>query len=95
MLSSGLDTNHGSSLAARLTAWHDAMVAHERKLRMDTAGEACDEECPHVEARLLWGEALETFGDRAHELKFLRSRATNAPQSQPPPRRRATAVGYG
>ena len=42
----------------------------------------CDEDCPHVEARTLWPEALDTFGPRAHELTFLRSRATAAPKFQ-------------
>jgi hypothetical protein len=35
----------------------------------------CDEECPHAEARTLWVEAREVFGDRARQLTFLRSRA--------------------
>jgi hypothetical protein len=51
------------------------MVAHERKIRAGRE-EPCDEECAHAEARALWVEALETFGDRAQELTFLRSRAT-------------------
>jgi hypothetical protein len=38
----------------------------------------CDEECPHAEARALWIEALEVFGERAQELTFLRSRAMAA-----------------
>ena len=32
ILASGTDTT-SSTLAARLEAWHDAMVAHERQLR--------------------------------------------------------------
>jgi hypothetical protein len=51
------------------------MVAHERKIRAGRADAVCDEECPHAEARALWIEALEAFGDRAQELTFLRSRA--------------------
>jgi hypothetical protein len=74
MLGSGRATNEAASLSKRLTVWHDAMVAHERKLRSGTAGEVCDDECPHAEARLLWSEAVDTFGSRAHELSFLRSR---------------------
>ena len=63
-----------SSLCTRLTAWHDAMVAHERRLR--TSGDdICDDECPHVEARSLWAEARAAFGERARELTFLRSSA--------------------
>jgi len=62
----------------RLAAWHDAMVAHERRLLTARTAAACDDECPHVEARALWAEALATFGPRANELTFLRSRATAA-----------------
>ena len=74
MLSSGLDTHDATVLSARLSAWHDAMVAHERRLRVSAATDACDDECPHAEARLLWAEAVAVFGARAHELAFLRSR---------------------
>jgi hypothetical protein len=77
ILASGTDTSTSPALAARLTAWHDAMVTHERRLRDARAGDVCDDECPHVEARLLWAEALSAFGERAHELPFLRSRATS------------------
>lgn len=79
-----VDVNVGATgpgpLRARLMAWHDAMVAHERRLRTGRTGDVCDDECPHVEARTLWAEALATFGERAHELSFLRSRATNNAQ---------------
>jgi len=75
IVSSGLDTHEAMTLSKRLSAWHDAMVAHERRLRGGTTGAACDEECPHAEARSLWSEAIATFGARAHELTFLRSRA--------------------
>jgi hypothetical protein len=54
------------------------MVAHERKIRAGRADGVCDDECPHAEARTLWIEALEVFGDRAEQLTFLRSRATAA-----------------
>jgi hypothetical protein len=64
------------SLSARLAAWHDAMVAHERRLRGGQTGDRCDDECPHAEAQALWREAMDAFGPRAHELTFLRSRAT-------------------
>ena len=74
-LSHGIDTTTAASLSARLAMWHDAMVAHERRLRAETATDLCDDECPHVEARTLWAEAFETFGTRANELIFLRSRA--------------------
>jgi hypothetical protein len=78
MLGSGMGTSEATSLSARLAAWHDAMVAHERRLRTGRTSDTCDEECPHVEARTLWTEALATFGARAGELTFLRSRAVGA-----------------
>ena len=81
ILGSGVGTGEATSLCARLNAWHDAMVAHERRLRAGGKGHACDEDCPHVEARTLWAEALATFGDRANDLAFLRSRAIIASES--------------
>jgi hypothetical protein len=65
-------------LGARLAAWHDAMVAHERRLATTGVGDACSNACPHTEAPALWLEAVETFGARARELTFLRSRAGRA-----------------
>ena len=76
MVGSGLGTAVATALSTRLAAWHDAMVAHERKIRAGRPDAVCDEECPHSEARTLWIEALEVFGDRAQELAFLRSHAT-------------------
>ena len=81
ILSSGLGTNEAKDLSTRLSAWHDAMVAHERRLRAGTTSDACDEECPHAEARALWSEAVATFGARAQELTFLRSRARDTRRS--------------
>ena len=78
MLGSGVGTSEATSLSARLAAWHDAMVAHERRLRTGRTSDTCDDECPHVEARTLWAEALATFGARASELTFLSSRAIGA-----------------
>jgi hypothetical protein len=75
MLSSGIGTTESMSLTTRLAAWHDAMVAHERRLRSGRASDACNDECPHMEAQALWAEALDTLGPRASELAFLRSRA--------------------
>jgi hypothetical protein len=80
MLGSGIGTTEAASLSARLAAWHDGMVAHERRLRSGRTADTCDEECPHDEARTLWAEALVTFGPRASELTFLRSRAIGASQ---------------
>ena len=76
LLSSGPDVADAQSLGARLSAWHDAMVAHERRLRAGSSSDACDDGCPHAEARALWSEAVDVLGPRAHELTFLRSRAT-------------------
>jgi hypothetical protein len=78
MVGFGLGIPEGTALSARLATWHDAMVAHERKIRAGLADAVCDEECPHAEARTLWIEALEVFGDRSQELTFLCSRATDA-----------------
>jgi hypothetical protein len=75
MAGSGLGTQDATSLTARLAAWHDAMVAHERRLRTGRTSDVCDDECPHAEARALWSEAMAIFGPRAHDLTFLRSRA--------------------
>lgn len=78
MLGSGFGTNEATALSARLSAWHDAMVAHERRLRTGRTGDSCDDECPHAEARALWSEAVAAFGPRAFELTFLRSRANGS-----------------
>jgi hypothetical protein len=75
ILGSSVGTAEAAALCVRLTAWHDAMVAHERRLRAGRTADACDDECPHDEARTLWTEALATLGPRASELTFLRSRA--------------------
>jgi hypothetical protein len=74
MVGSRSGTLEAAALSARLATWHDAMVAHERKIRAGRE-EVCDDECPHAEARTLWAEALEVFGDRAQDLALLRSRA--------------------
>jgi hypothetical protein len=74
VIGSGLGTPDAVSLGVRLSAWHDAMVAHERRLRSTSSKDGCHDECPHAEARALWAEAVETFGQRAHELTFLQSR---------------------
>lgn len=78
ILASVVGTAEAASLCARVTAWHDEMVAHERRLRLGRAADACDEECPHVEARTLWKAAVATLGSRAHDLTFLRSRAVGS-----------------
>ena len=74
----GTDTVDAASLRARLEAWHDAMVTHERRLRSDPTADLCDDDCPHVVATALWTEASAMLGQRASELTFLRSRALGA-----------------
>ena len=81
ILGSSVGTAEAAALCVRLTAWHDAMVAHERRLRTGRTTDACDDECPHDEARTLWTEALATLGPRASELTFLRSRANGVSPS--------------
>jgi hypothetical protein len=76
LLGSRIGTSEAVSLSDRLATWHDSMVAHERRLRAMRTDDACDDECPHMEARTLWAEAATMFGNRASELSFLRSRAT-------------------
>ena len=73
MIGNKLGSREAIELAERLSAWHDAMVRHERLTRRR---ERCDEECPHVDAVTLWRAAAQLFGDRAGELRFLRSRGT-------------------
>jgi hypothetical protein len=80
----GIGTAEAASLRARLIAWHDAMVAHERRLRSGQTTDACDDECPHVEARTLWAEVSAMLGPRASELTFLRSRRQDASASSDP-----------
>ena len=75
IVGAGIGSAETVSLRARLMAWHDAMVAHERRLRSGQTTDACDDECPHVEARALWTEVSAVVGPRANELTFLRSRA--------------------
>ncbi len=84
-------TGAATALAARLATWHDAMVAHKRRLASGRADDECDEECPHSEAGALWAEALDTFGDRAHEFAFLRSSATAGVAAPPVRRQQATS----
>ena len=78
ILSSHVGSPESATLSARLAAWHDAMVAHERRLRAGSRHDSCDDECPHAEAPTLWREALAMFGARAQALAFLRSRARAA-----------------
>src|SRR6185436_18657614 len=70
MVGAGIGSPEAAALRTRLVAWHDAMVAHERKIRAGRTERVCDEDCPHAEARHLWSEAVETFGDGAQGLTF-------------------------
>jgi hypothetical protein len=89
IVGSGIGSSEAAALSTRLAAWHDAMVVHERRIQHGHTGEFCDEECPHAEARVLWHEAVETFGVRAQDLTFLRTRAKSFVRS---PERPLTAT---
>ena len=87
VIGSGMGTPEAVALGVRLAAWHDAMVAHERRLRSADSKDGCHDECPHAEAGALWAEALEMFGPRAHELTFLHSRGNTLATTPTAPRR--------
>jgi hypothetical protein len=70
-LGDAVGTREARELGHRLVAWHDSMVKHLRKASL--GGAECGDDCPHVDARVLWAEALEVFGDEAHKLAFLRT----------------------
>jgi hypothetical protein len=67
-----IGTREALDLAHRLAAWHDAMVIHRRRAG-DAPGPSCDADCPHEEAESLWEEALDVYGELAHEFGFLRT----------------------
>ena len=79
ILASSIGTTEAASLTRRLTTWDDAMVAHLRRLRTSRASDVCDEECPHVEAKVLWSEAVAIFGAKATRLSFLRTHGASRP----------------
>lgn len=83
MIGNNFGTAGAIELAERLSAWHDSMVAHERF----GGGRPCGDDCPHGDAGLLWAEAVETYGERADELVFLRSRGHKARRPGGSPRR--------
>jgi hypothetical protein len=70
-LGDGIGSIEARDLAARLVAWHDAMVTHLR--RLTHTGAVCTDGCPHDEARALWTEARARFGDQAAKLAFLKT----------------------
>ena len=72
-IASRIASSEAAALSVRLSAWHDAMVAHERRLASGRGFDACDDECPHEDARLLWAEAVAILGEGAAECEFLRS----------------------
>jgi hypothetical protein len=71
-VATAVGTREALELAHRLAAWHDAMVVHRRR-EGDVAGPSCDLDCPHEQAESLWLEAVDVFGERAHDLSFLRT----------------------
>jgi hypothetical protein len=71
-IANAIGTRDALDLAHRLAAWHNAMVIH-RRAAGDAAGPSCAFDCPHEQAAELWLEAVEIFGDRAHECAFLRT----------------------
>jgi hypothetical protein len=71
-VANAVGTREALELAPRLAAWHDAMVMHRRRTG-DAASLSCDVDCPHEHAESLWLEAVDVYGERAHEFAFLRS----------------------
>jgi hypothetical protein len=74
-VANAVGTREALELAQRLAAWHDAMVMHRRRAQRaeDAASLSCDVDCPHEQAESLWLEAVDAYGERAHEFAFLRS----------------------
>jgi hypothetical protein len=71
VLGDAIATLEARDLAERLVSWHDAMVKHLRVVSL--RGASCDDGCPHEQARLLWADALDVFGEQAGRLSFLRT----------------------
>jgi hypothetical protein len=74
-------TNEAIALAHELSAWHDAMVSHQRTLaRLGFSQHACADwdECAHGLARDLWTRASDVLGANAFTLTFLRECAGDA-----------------
>ena len=89
MIGNNVGTPDAVELGERLSAWHDAMVAHERR---PAGSPVCDEDCPHGDAAILWKQAVATFGPYAADLKFLRSRGMIG---APPSRRQERVARVG
>ena len=73
LLGTKIGTADALSLSARLSIWHDAMVARTPATN-GYVERLCHEDCPHAEAGVLWAESVVAFGARARALTFLRSR---------------------
>jgi hypothetical protein len=69
-IASRIGSSEAQALAARVAAWHDDMVAHERG--RGSRFDKCTDDCPHEMARYLWTEAVHVFGDGAPACEFLR-----------------------
>jgi hypothetical protein len=84
-LGNQIGTVEARDLAQQLGSWHDAMVRHLR-VTGQKRGPACVEECPHDEAAALWSAAQQIFGERAHDLAFLRAHGQRVarPMRRPP-----------
>jgi hypothetical protein len=93
VLGDRIGTSEARELAQQLVAWHDAMVKHLRIVG-SRATAHCADDCPHVEAGVLWAAAQEILGANANQLDFLRSHGTRARAStRPIARDRAMEAG--
>ena len=77
ILGDRIGTSEARELAHQLVVWHDAMVKHLR--RVGSAAAACADDCPHVEAGMLWTAAQDILGAGARQLEFLRSHGQRRP----------------
>jgi hypothetical protein len=78
ILGDRVGTSEARELAQQLVVWHDAMVKHLRR-----AGSACADDCPHIEAGVLWTAAQNILGAGARQLEFLRSHGQRGRASVP------------
>ena len=67
-----IGTSEARELAQHLVHWHDAMVKHLRVVASHTTP-LCADDCPHVEAGVLWAAAQDILGASARQLGFLRA----------------------
>jgi hypothetical protein len=72
ILGDRIGTSEARELAQQLIAWHDAMVKHLRRVG-SVATATCADDCPHVEAGVLWTAAQDVLGAGARQLEFLRA----------------------